>query len=271
METQRALPLQQHPHFASALNRMGRDVRYVDVADAAPVLTVRVLGQSMTSRGPLWQGPPQAAALRKTGLRMLNLDQPQEATVSDAGFRRVMTNAHVAELDLRSTPETRQNAMHPKWRNAWRRAQDTALRLTEARFDPYAHAWLLKQDLKNQRAKQFRGMPHALVCAYATSQPRSVRVLTGYVNDAPVAAMLFLWHGRVATYHIGWTDAVGRAINAHHRMIITAADLFADRGCCRLDLGFVDTETAAGLARFKIGTGAFVRPLGGTWVRLPGH
>jgi len=271
METQLTLPLQQHPHFASALNRMGRDVRYIDIADAAPVLTVRVLGQRMTSRGPLWRGLPQVMALQKAGLRMLNLDQPQEDVLESAGFRRLMTNAHVAELDLRTTPDARQKAMKSKWRNAWRKAQNTALKLTEERYDPHDHAWLLKQDLANQRAKRFRHMPHALINAYATSQPQAVRVLTGYVKDTPVAAMLFLLHGPVATYHIGWTDAVGRTLNAHHRMIITAADRFADRGCRRLDLGSVDTENAPGLARFKIGTGANVRPLGGTWIRLPGR
>jgi hypothetical protein len=271
MKPNLALPLQQHPHFASALNRMGRDVRFIDVEDAAPVLTVNLFGQRMTSRGPLWQGAPRPAALRKAGLRLVNLDRPYEAAMPGAGFRRIMTHAHVAELDLTTTPQARQSTMKPKWRNAWRYAQNSNLRVIEARYDAIDHAWLLKQDQANQRAKRFRSMPHALVNAYATSQPQSVRVLAGYVQDTPIAAMLFLLHGAVATYHIGWTDAVGRSLNAHHRMIITAADLFAERGCSRLDLGSIDTENAPGLARFKIGTGAGVRPLGGTWVRLAGR
>jgi hypothetical protein len=37
-----------------------------------------------------------------------------------------------------------------------------------------------------------------------------------------------------------------------------------------LDLGTVDTENAPGLARFKIGSGAQIRSLGGTWLRIPG-
>ena len=81
--------------------------------------------------------------------------------------------------------------------------------------------------------------------------------------------MLFLLHATVATHYLGWTSDRGRQLGAQHRMIITAADTFAGRGLNRLDLGTIDTENAPGLARFKIGTGATVRSLGGTWLRLP--
>jgi hypothetical protein len=35
-----------------------------------------------------------------------------------------------------------------------------------------------------------------------------------------------------------------------------------------MELGLVDTDSGANLARFKLGTGAVTRPLGGTWGRL---
>jgi hypothetical protein len=43
----------------------------------------------------------------------------------------------------------------------------------------------------------------------------------------------------------------------------------ASKGVATLELGQVDTEKAAGLARFKLGAGATLRPLGGSWLWWP--
>ncbi|WP_247225735.1 GNAT family N-acetyltransferase [Yoonia sp. F2084L] len=266
-----SLPLQQHPYFAAALTRLGRTVRFMPVDGAAPVLSVRQFGQWITSRGPVWQGGRNADALRCTGLRFINADIPDDALLRAAGYRRLMTNAHVAELDLSGTREDRQKAMQPKWRNAWRVGQKARVTLKDERYCATTHEWLLKADLAQQRAKRFRGLPHALIGAYAATSPKSVRVLTAHDGKDPIAGMLFLLHSPVATYHIGWTNARGRVLCAHHHMIVDAADRLAQLGFTRLDLGLVDTESAPGLARFKIGTGADVRPLGGTWLRLSGR
>ncbi len=270
MKPEIALPLQQHPNFAAALQRLGRSVEFVDVEGAAPVLAVRQCGQLITSRGPVWRDAGQADRLRRAGLRLINADAPGDTALRTAGFRRLMSNAHVAELGLMGMSDDRQRAMKPKWRHAWRGAQIKQVTLHEERYCADTHAWLLKADLSQQHRKRFRGLPHLLINAYAAGHPKSVRVLTAYAGNEPIAAMLFLLHHPVATYHIGWTNPQGRALSAHHRMIMDAADRFADLGFRRMDLGLVDTDTAPGLARFKIGTGAKVRPLGGTWLRIPG-
>lgn len=264
-----ALPLQQHPHFAAALTRLGRTVQFANVAGAAPVLTVRQWGQSITSRGPIWHEDRCSDSLRKAGLRLINADTPNDALLHGAGFRRLMTNTHMAKLDLQTPLDERRRAMKPKWRNAWRSAQNAALTVYEVQYNTHEHAWVLQADLAQQRAKRFRGLPHTLIDAFAAGQPKSVRVLICCTNNSPIAAMLFLLHAPVVTYHIGWTSLQGRKLHAHHRMIMEAAERFAQRGYYRMDLGAVDTDRVPGLARFKIGTGAQVRPLGGTWLRLP--
>jgi hypothetical protein len=43
----------------------------------------------------------------------------------------------------------------------------------------------------------------------------------------------------------------------------------ASKGVQSLELGQVDTVKAAGLARFKLGVGADLRPLGGTYLWWP--
>ncbi len=267
-----ALPLQQHPYFADALGLLGRPVSFVDVQGAAPVLAMRYCGQLMTSRGPVWEGRGDSSPLQRAGLRLVNAEAPDDPLMRTAGFRCIMTAAHVAELDLTIARDLRHMAMKPKWRNAWRAAQSAQpISMSEQTYDAHCHRWILAADLAQQRIKGFRALPHTLINAYAQIRPASVRVFIGYERATPIAAMIFLLHAPVATYHIGWTSLRGRRLCAHHQMITAAADRFAARGFRRLDLGAVETDHAPGLARFKIGTGAKVRPLGGTWLRLPGR
>ena len=275
------LPLQQHPMFADALARMGRDVCCLTLRDGArrvgyvQLMTRRLgwFGQvSMASRGPIWadDAPPEVQAralerLGRQGVRIVNANGPLRRSVG-SGFRQIVTPAHVAELDLRGDFQGR---MHPKWRNRLLRAQSGSLTLHHRAFDATAHAWLLNADRAQQKARGYRALPTELTLAFAEANRRQVRVVTAHVGPTVVAAMLFLCHGPVATYHIGWRSLDECANGAHNLILAAAMEKLAQDGHVCLDLGLVDTDTAPGLARFKIGSGATVRPLGGTWLRLP--
>lgn len=270
MEISAALPLQQDPRFGATLARLGAAVDMLDVPGAAPVLRLRRFGVNFVSRGPVWIGDDdRAAALRAAPIRLLNDDGTGATTLHRAGFRQIMTPTYVAEMSLTGTPAGRLAAMHGKWRNIWRKAQKGPLRIEQARFDPVKHRWLLSEDLAQQQVKRFRALPQALLLAHAAQNPGDIIVFTAHIRRQPVAAMLFILHAPVATYHIGWAGLAGRTHAAHYALLTAAADHLADRGFTRLDLGMVDTENAPGLARFKIGSGAVVRPLGGTWLKLP--
>ncbi len=261
------LPLQQHPTFGTVLGLIGTRIERIDLHGAAPTQIIRRFGLGFAPRGPVWvrENPD---ALRNSPIRVLNAEQPGQI-YRQAGFRQIMTAAYVAELDLRGTPDTRQAKLHGKWRNAWRKSQRCKLKLHQTRFDPALHGWLLQADRDQQQAKRFRALPHSIIHAYAAISPRDVIVFTAKQKHDVIAAMLFLQHSPVVTYHLGCTGETGRVCNAHHALLLHAADHFAENGFTRLDLGTVDTENTPGLARFKIGSGATVRPLGGTWLRLP--
>lgn len=266
------LPLQQHPHYAAALARLGCTTGQVALKGAAPVQTIRRFGLTCAMRGPIWHGPPDlngADALRRSGLRVVNSDGHDRATLRAAGFVQAHTPAYVAELCLSGAPQDRRARMRGKWRNSLRRAEAAPFRIQRELYNSARHQWLLDADLRQQRAKGFRSLPHVVLNAFAAVHPKDVSVFVARAGDDPIAAMLFLTHGGVATYHLGWTGAMGRANGAHNALLARAADHLARRGVHRLDLGTVDTVNAPGLARFKIGTGATVRPLGGTWVRVP--
>lgn len=99
----------------------------------------------------------------------------------------------------------------------------------------------------------------------------AVRVFVARAGGTRLAAMLFLLHGRVATYQIGWAGPEGRRAAAHPLCMWRAVEHLKAEGIERIDLGTVNTEDAPGLARFKIGTGATVRPLGATYLVPPGR
>ena len=265
------LPLQQHPDFAAALRLMGTDIDAIEIEGAAPVQTITRFGLRFVSRGPVWQSSftdLEATALRRSGLHLINSDGRDCEILRKAGFRSVMTPAHVAELSLAGTSEDRLSRLKGKWRNSLRRAWRAPQVIKREKFDPRRHRWLLEADLHQQMAKKFRALPHSFVQAYATAG--EAEVVVAYKNGEPIAAMVFLIHGTVATYHLGWTNVTGRKHSAHHAILMRAGDCLSKRRVERIDLGTVDTVNAPGLARFKIGTGAIIRPLGGTWLRIPG-
>lgn len=272
MDAADLLPLQQHPHYAAALRATGCDMREIELPGAAPVQTISRYGLTLASRGPIWRhdlGPDTRNDLRRSGLHVINSEGHDLPALRRAGFRQIHGPGYVAELALHTTPEAQMATMKSKWRNTLRRARAAAFRIKVERFAPHRHGWLLAVDTVQQRAKRFRSLPHAVLEAYGAAQPHEALVFVAYLKRRPISAMVFLIHGHVATYHLGWSDEDGRAQAAHHAILAHASDHLAQAQVVRLDLGTVDTVNTPGLARFKIGTGAVVRPLGGTWLRVP--
>lgn len=272
-----ALPLQQHPFYADTLALLGRESITLSGDGHHAQLMTRRFGRLgtfiMASRGPIWRNwDDQGAILHRLaylGTRIINDENTSTCALRRAGFRRIVAPAHVAELPLTGSGDDRISAANGKWRNAWRKAQNAPFKTTHRRFNPVKDAWLLTADTAQQRTKKFRALPHSIIHAYAHAHPSKVRIAIAHRKNTPLAAMLFLQHGRVATYHLGWSGPEGRKFAAHNLLLMQAADDLAQRGVQRLDLGMVNAKDAPGLTRFKRGCGANVRQLGGTWLRMP--
>jgi len=276
------LALQQSPVFGAALTRLGLSGQIVALEDRGNVVgqalvMVRNLGPlgrlGLISRGPHWliEDPRARAralrALSPMGLRMIESEQPCPS-LRLAGYRQVMTPAHVATLDL-TCPTGLEVGLHPAWRGSLMKARRAGLEITGAPFHPVHDLWLLEEERGMQLRKRYRGWPLSLTFAMAEANRQSLTLFTARKAGVTIAAMLFARHASMATYLTGWTGAAGREACAHHLMLMDAASWLASQGHASLDLGTVDTEAAPGLARFKIGCGAKVRPLGGSWLRLP--
>ncbi len=201
---------------------------------------------------------------------LLSPDSPCADQLSHLGAIPVMTPASVAEIDLTVPDDLRRARLHQKWRNRLTRAEaETRLRVTLSTRAPAPGHWLFAADHALQRRRGYRNWPEALTMAYGRENPDQTLLCTAYDGRDPVAAMLFLRHGDAVTYHIGHSSDAGRRLSAHTLLLWQAACWCAAQGHRRLDLGLIDTQNAPGLARFKLGSGADARQLGGTWLWWP--
>ena len=78
--------------------------------------------------------------------------------------------------------------------------------------------------------------------------------------------MLFLIHGQADNYQVGWNSGEGRDLHAHNLLLWCGIEALQERGIRTLDLGGVNTQRSAGVARFKIATGGVVKQLAGTYL-----
>ena len=242
--------LQQHDHFTFALQHIGNAALTIESTQAIDRGRVRYFGRLAEFDAQLIKFQ------RRRRIVVINAET-EHAALRSSGYRQILTGASVARLDT-----TLPIAAHPKWRASLRTKPPRIVHQPLS----WAHNWLFDADLAQQKLKRFRAMPHVI----AQTWPREDTIVsTAFDAEQPIAAMLFLLHPPFATYQIGWTNDQGRAMNAHHHILVQAIEKLRTRGILGLELGTVDTVNAPGLARFKIGSGAKVIKLGGTWIAAP--
>jgi len=268
-------PMPQHGTYGAVAEAAGRRVARAEIEAGGRVIGyAQILRRgplALLSRGPVWAGDP-GPATRRAALRALGAAQPlliatTEAADPGAGLPLV-TPRHVAGIDLTRPAADLRAAMKAKWRNRLVAAEAEPL---DIRAEPVARDtldWLFAAEAGQRRARGYRALPPGFVAAWGLVDPEGLRLWTAWRNGERVAAMLFLLHRPWASYHVGWSGPEGRAAHAHPLLLWTAMQALAAEGIARLDLGDVNTEDAPGLARFKIGAGATVRPLGAT-ILLP--
>lgn len=274
----RPLPLWQSSQFAAALRAIGTDADVNQLGQAGQVMLVRrTLGPlghfTLASRGPIWADgadqDTQVDALRQSWIHVVNADGTPSDVMRRAGYRRIARPAAVAQLELHRDPDAQLATCKGKWRNAFRQGARGDLMTVHRPYYEAKDAWIFDRDYAQQKAKGYRALPPMIVRAMAQNDPQQVRVSLAFQGPKPIAAMVFLLHGTGATYQIGWSKDAGRAANAHHVLLMQAAQRFAQGGIKQIELGLIDPDNNAGLTRFKLGSGARVHTLGGTWLRLP--
>ena len=297
-----ATPLQQSWAYGAANALIGGEtLRAAVEIDGRPAalaqFTLRRIGVggacfaswAICQRGPIWLNGPEGAPLSEAektetyralraeaplGRRRAIFFSPNEETPSpgliEAGLRRVMTGYGTAVIDLDRDEQALRAAMHGKWRNRLTAAERSDLRLAASRPKPGRIDWLLDKDDAQQKANGYQSLPRPFADAFQRAgdrqgERRSLRLLRADIGGNCAAAMLFLVHGAAATYFIGWSGSEGKKRSAHNALLWKAMRVLKSDGVRSLDLGGVDTERGAGIARFKLGSGARPLSLCGTY------
>lgn len=285
----RFVPLQQSACYGAALLKRGRQVRRILVeSDGRFVLglqavTRQVLGLPLVTtalRGPFPFDPSialDAQALR-AALSSLQATWPQLLLVSpefaddaasrrairDSDCREIMTSAAIARVALDGNAAELRDRLDQKWRNRLARAEEAGMSIDVTRGGA-ALDWMLGAHRRLMGHKHFKGLPaHFVLDLLAASARRDVFVVVANRNRTPVAGAILLRHGPTASYLIAATEAEGRPVHAGTLVLWRGLVALQEAGARDLDLGLLDTERSAGLARFKLGTGADLVRLCGT-------
>ena len=255
--------LLQDPAFAAALRSLGQSP--LQLPNGQMLLSRRILGVPVLMLPRATPPPDLQAQLKHLNLQrhpiILSPEDPC-AVRRSVRLRKPQTRAL---LDLSPDRDRRRAALHGKWRNALKRAERATLKIRRTPLPPDPNHPLLLAEVTDARKRGYGNWPPALTAAYANVAPEKTILFTAHKGRTELAHCLFLRYGTQACYHIGHTTDAGRLYGAHNLLIWSASNWLADQGCHTLDLGLID-QTNPGLTRFKVRTGAILRPTGGTWL-----
>jgi len=291
------LPLQQHPAYGLALQSFGSTATSVEFEDAnktigtAMLLHRKFLGAfrfTTLFRGPLWQRPDTPQEVQLACLKKLKAlyapwrwnflavlpEEPQSSETlqayKKAGLRRIMSGFSTAWIDLRADEDFLRASLKGKWRNQLVGAEKSAFTISIGGRKAMQYDWLLEKESTQRDNRRYQATPLGLVPAFvAASTPKSasgVLSVAAIQNRKKIAGALFLLHGNSATYHIGWAGDEARDLNAQNRVLWEGMLALKAKNIRFLDLGGFNTADLAGIARFKLGTGAAPLTLLGAFI-----
>lgn len=284
--------LQQAWLYGEALNALGVRVHRAMVWQEGRLLAVaqfmckRWLGYlsvASCTRGPVWH-PSLTAQQRAAIYKQLRQSVPvpwlkvvlfspdrsaqQVDPIEVKGLSRVMTGYATVLLDLKQSLPDLKAGFEGKWRNRLNKALANEKIRWHVQASRKRCEWLLGKEQDQREAKKFHGLPTHFVQAYiaaAADHRQAFVVAYAELGKDTIAGMLFLIHGRVASYHMGWADEQGRQLSAHNALLWQTLPYLQTMGVEVLDLGGVNTHDLPGISRFKLGTGGHAITLAGTY------
>ncbi|MBS4046743.1 MAG: peptidoglycan bridge formation glycyltransferase FemA/FemB family protein [Alphaproteobacteria bacterium] len=212
----------------------------------------------------------------------LNGGAESEATMAQLGLRPMMTGYSSIRCDLRPPPDKLRSQLDGKWRNTLKAAEKSALLMETASiaagtWNDEAFSALLGEHAQHRLEEGFGGPDARFYAAYAEAakviRPDGEDALLFWAHAGthqgrvrPIAGILVLRHGHAATYAMGWSNEAGRLVKAHYRLLWQAVLSLRELGVTDFDLGGVDTQRGAGVARFKLGLNGAVFTLAGSYL-----
>lgn len=272
------LPLTQSEAFERTCKKIGVAVTRVAHADGTCLVQSRrlpVLGTfHLVSRGPVMRDPAALDDIIRQircqfrGILVVNA----AAGAGAIGGFKVAAGAELATIAL-AAPDIMRARLHQKWRNQLKKSEAAGLVVKNQPLDALRHKWFLKAEAAQQKSRKYKSYPPGFLLAFAAANKEKARLYTATLEGQPVAGMLVLNHGRMATYQAGVTTPDGRKACAHNLLLWRIMCDSHQRRVTRLDLGRADLSP--GLRRFKQGAGAEIETLAGSFLfhhwRAPKH
>ena len=283
---------QQHWAYGQMLAQLGVAVQRAEITHEGRTIGVVQIARRrylrrihlwLAMRGPVWldtiddatkaeayralnQTLPAARAWPK--LRLWMPESDDDAALCASGLRCIISGYATALIELQQTDEALLEQMDGKWRNRLRAAQKQSLLLSAVERKPESYQWLLEEESKQAKRRNYQALPAAMVPLYQQQVGHgSLLVLQAQADERRVAGVVMLVHGNSATYHIGWSNEQGKQLGAHNLLLWEAIQRLRKNQIRTLDMGGIDTRHAEGLARFKLGlSGGKYRLLKGTYL-----
>ena len=262
------LPLTQSEEFENACKALGLPIRRVENSLGSCLVQTRKLPMigalNLISRGPVLNDPsalkPFLADVRSKlrGRLVLNAG----AGAEKPGGLKFARGAELAILDIKPRDNARA-ALNQKWRNQLKKAEKSPLVILNQALNPHKHMWFFEAEKSQQKSRGYQNYPAPFLLAYAAANKGQARLFSAVIAGKPIAAMLVFKHGRMATYQSGVNTDEGRHFCAHNLILWNIICELKKRGIEQLDLGRADVSD--GLKRFKLGTGARIETLGGSY------
>lgn len=264
-----ALPLTQSEAFERTCSKLGLSTTRISTADGTCLIQTRKLplvgAFHLISRGPVLSDPaglrPFLRQVRRDFKGPLVMNSPAEAV--QTGGIKLARGAELAITDLIQRSDMRAR-LHQKWRNQLKKAEASQIVVTDQPLEAIRHKWFLDAEAAQQTSQGYKSYPSHFLLAYSAANKGQARVYTALRQGRPVAAMLVLKHGLMATYQAGVTTPEGRAHCAHNLILWQIMCDLPKRRVQRLDLGRADLSP--GLRRFKLGSGATIETLAGSFL-----
>ena len=217
----------------------------------------RALHAVILDRGPLWAegfgGRDHLAAFFTTFCRGFPARPGRR--------RRILPEAHRAQAAARRA------RLKPKWRAGLEKAERAGVSVNWDWQGADLAAFLATYRI-DKAQKGYPGPAPETLAKLCLRLAPDGGVALGQARDrdgTPVAAALFLRHGRAATFQAGWVAEAGRRAFANHLLLWDAQRALAEEGVADLDLGGVNDADAAGVKRFKEGLGGRAVTLAGQY------
>lgn len=168
-------------------------------------------------------------------------------------------------VDLTSDTEILRANMKSNWRNKLSKAERADLTL-EWDGSVANLPWLCGIYATDKALRDYGGPSPEFLRQYAAALAAKGNLLVGRAvkEGEAIAFVLFVRHGRSATYLVGWSSQEGRENAAHHLLLWKGLCMLKEIGIKELDLGGINDDGAQGIKTFKEG-------LGGRAVRYVGR